>query len=50
MMYLFATTAFIDHDLSLQLTLPLARNEGIVMGAALLLKTFILKNKPKLVK
>lgn len=36
MMYLFTTAAFINNDLSLQLTLPLPRNEGIVMGAALL--------------
>jgi hypothetical protein len=36
MMYLFTTTAFIHNDLSMQLTLPLPRNEGIVLGLALL--------------
>jgi hypothetical protein len=36
MMYLFTTTAFINNDLSMQLTLPLPRNEGIVLGVALL--------------
>jgi hypothetical protein len=36
MMYLFTTSAFINNDLSMQLTLPLPRNEPLVLGAALL--------------
>jgi hypothetical protein len=35
MMYLFTTAAFVDNNLSMQLTLPLPRNGGIVIGAAL---------------
>lgn len=35
MIYLFTTAAFVNNNLSMQLTLPLPRNEGIVIGAAL---------------